>query len=66
MEDYCDGTWEEFEEWIRNTIAGDFRWKIRPQDNASNREMVAELIKDAKKRNDGTFPEQNSFIERTR
>ena len=30
MEDYCDGTWEEFEEWIRNTIAGDFRWKIRP------------------------------------
>ena len=33
MEDYRDGTWEEFEEWIRKTIAGDFRWKIRPQDN---------------------------------
>jgi hypothetical protein len=64
MEDYRDGTWEKFEEWIRRTIAGDFRWKIRPQDDASNREMVADLIKDAIKRNDGTFPEKNSFIER--
>ena len=62
--DYHDGTWEELEEWIRNTIVGDFRWKIRPQDNASNREMVAGLIEDATKRNDGTFPEKNSFIER--
>jgi hypothetical protein len=64
MEDYCDGNWEAFEEWIRKTIAGDFRWKIRPQDSASNREMVASLIKDAMKRNDGTFPEKNTFIER--
>ena len=52
------------EEWIRKTIAGDFRWKIRPQDNASNRQMVADLVKDAIRRNDGTFPEKNSFIER--
>lgn len=65
MEDYCDGTWEEFEEWIRKTITGDFSWKIRPQDNASNREMAAGLIKDAMKRNDGRFPEQNLFIERS-
>jgi len=43
MEDHLSGTWQEFEEWIRNTIAGDFRWKIRPQDNASNREMVASV-----------------------
>jgi len=64
MEDYCGGTWEEFEGWIRQTISGDFRWKIRPQDDASNREMVADLIKDAINRNDGTFPEKNSFIER--
>ena len=64
MKDYRDGTWEEFEDWIRKTIASDFRWKIRPQDNASNREMVAGLIKDAMKRNDRTFREKNSFIER--
>ncbi len=63
MEDYDDGTWEEFEEWIRKTISGDFRWKIRPPDNPSNREMVAGLNKDAMKRNDGAFPEKNSFIE---
>ncbi len=66
MEDYRGGTWEEFEEWIRKTIAGDFRWKIRPQDNASNRELVAGLIKDAIKRNNDTFPDKNSFIERVR
>ena len=64
MDDYQGGTWEEFEEWIRTTIAGDFRWKIRPQDSASNREMVASLIQAAIKRNDGKFPEKNWFIER--
>jgi hypothetical protein len=36
MEDYCNGNWEEFEEWIRKTIAGDFRWKIRPLDNRAS------------------------------
>jgi hypothetical protein len=66
MEEYLGGTWEEFEEWIRTTIAGEFCWKIRPQDNVSNREIVADLIKEAMKRNDGTFPEKNSFIERVR
>jgi hypothetical protein len=66
METLSDGTWEEFEEWIRKTIAGDFRWKIRPQDSLSNREMVADLIRDAIQRNDGAFPEKNSFIERAR
>ena len=65
MNQQITGTWEEFEGWIRRTIGGNFRWKIRPQDTATNREMVADLIKGAMKRNDGTFPEQNSFIERT-
>ena len=64
MEAYVTGTWEEFEAWIRKTIGGDFRWRIRPRDDASNREMVAQLIKDAIQRNDGVFPEKNSFIER--
>lgn len=58
MGDYRDGTWEEFEQWIRETIAGDFRWRIRPQDDASNREMVAELIRHAMNRNDGTSPKR--------
>ena len=42
-EEYLTLTWEEFEAWIRKTIGGEFRWKIRPQDNASNREMVAAI-----------------------
>ncbi len=64
MDEYLTGAWEEFEAWIRTTIGGDFRWKIRPQDNVENREMVADLITDAMKRNGGIFPEKNSFVER--
>ena len=63
-EEYLTCTWDQFEAWIRKIIGGEFRWKIRPQDNASNREMVANLIKDAIKRNNGIFPDKNSFIER--
>jgi hypothetical protein len=63
-EDFRDGTWEEFEEWIRETIAGGFRWRVRPQDNVFNREMIADLIRHTMNHNDGTFPEKNSFIER--
>jgi len=37
---------------------------VRPQDNATNREMVASLILDGIKRNNGIFPEKNTFIER--
>ena len=64
MEEHLEGSWEQFEAWIRNTIGGGFTWKIRPLDSAENREMVANLIEDAIKRNNGTFPEKNSFIER--
>ncbi len=64
MEHYVTCTWEEFENWIRKSIGGDFRWKIRPLDNPSNRVMVTDTIKDAIKRNDGVFPDKNSFIER--
>ena len=65
MDEYLAGTWEEFEAWIRETIGGDFRWKIRPRDNLPNREVVADLNKEAIKRNNGVFPENNSFIEPT-
>ncbi len=64
MDDYLTGAWEEFEAWIRTTIGGDFRWKIRPQNNIANREMGADLITNAIKRNGGIFPEKNSLIER--
>ena len=64
MDKYLTGSWQEFEAWIRTTIGGDFRWKIRPRDDVANREMVVDRIKDAMTRNDGTFPEKNSFIER--
>ena len=64
MDEYLTGMWEEFEAWIRKTMGSDFRWRIRPQDDPSGREMVASLIKDAIKRNEGVFPDKNSFIER--
>jgi len=59
-------TWAKFEGWIRQTIGGSFRWKIRPWGNAPNCELVADVNKDAIKRNRDTIPESNSFNERIR
>ncbi len=64
MEKHLTGTWEEFEAWIRDTIGSDFCWRNRPQDTAGNREMIAGLIQDGIRRNNGVFPERNTFIER--
>jgi len=64
MDKHLTGTWEEFEAWIKETVGSDFNWRVRPQDNATNREMVASLILDGIKRNNGIFPEKNTFIER--
>jgi hypothetical protein len=64
MDNYLDGSWEKFEQWIRNTIGSDFRWCVRPMDKRSNREMIAELVQNEIKENSGVFPEKNSFIER--
>jgi hypothetical protein len=58
------GTWEEFEAWIRETIGSDFRWRIRPLDNASNRKMIADLIQAKIRQNNGVFPEWDNFIEK--
>ena len=64
VDEHPEGTWEKFEAWIRDTIGSDFRWRVRPQDTPSNREMVASLILDGIRRNNGVFPERNAFIER--
>ncbi len=66
MGHYLDGSWELFEQWIRNTIVSGFCWRVRPMDKRSNREMIAELVQNDIKGNDGIFPEKNSFIERKR
>ena len=64
MDNYLDGSWEMFEQWIRNTIGSDFCWRVRPMDQRANRQMIAELVENDIKENDGVFPENNSFIER--
>jgi len=64
MDNYLDGSWKKFEQWIRNTIGSDFRWRVRPMDKRSNRQMIAELVQKAIKENKGVFPEKNAFIER--
>jgi hypothetical protein len=64
MDNYLDGSWEKFEQWIRNTIGSEFSWRVRPMDKRSNREMIAKLVQNDIKGNDGVFPEKNSFIER--
>jgi hypothetical protein len=58
-------SWDEFEDWIRQQIDGDFSWKIRPIDTRGNREAVVESIKKATRNNNGIFPETgDTFIEK--
>ena len=64
FENLLDGTWQEFEAWIKDTIGSPFRWRIRPPDIRSNREMIASLMLEDTKRNNGDFPKENVFIER--
>jgi len=63
MEDYLEGSWLDFEAWIRREIGSEFRWKVRPMDSPSKRRLVAELIMDTQRRNKGVFPENDAFIE---
>ena len=60
-----DGSWEEFEQWSRDTIGSDFRWRIRPRDSAANRKMVVSPVLEDIERNGDVFPEKNVFIEKT-
>ena len=63
MDNYLDGSWEEFEQWISNTIGSNFRWRVRPMDKRADRQMIAELVENDIKENNGVFPEKNTFIE---
>jgi hypothetical protein len=62
--DILGGSWPDFEAWIRTTIGGKFRWGARPRDNRENRQMVAGSIRESIRKNNGTFPQRNAFIER--
>jgi hypothetical protein len=64
MEDYLNGTWEEFENWIKGTIKSSFLWRVRPVDSPTKRAMVADSVLDDIKRNNGVFPERNVFIQK--
>ena len=64
MDKHLDGTWQEFEAWIRDMIGSDCRWCVRPQGTRSNREMVAALVLKDIERNNGVFPGRNAFIEK--
>ena len=59
-----EGSWENFEAWIRTQIGEDFIWKVRPRDTLGNREMVIDSIKKATSHNNGSFPKNDAFIER--
>lgn len=58
------GSWSDFEQWIRSTIGSDFIWKARPSDTPENRRMTADSIVESMKKNDGSFPKRNAFVER--
>jgi len=63
LEKYLEGTWEEFEQWIRFTIGSDFSWKVKPIDRSSSRQTVAMDILNALRCNNDVFPDNNPFIE---
>jgi len=59
---YLDGSWQEFEQWVRFTIGSDFSWRVRPMDKRSNRQMIVDLVQNEMKKNSGVFPSGNAFI----
>jgi len=63
-EKILDCPWEQFEEIIREAIASDFIWKIRPGDTDANRQAVMESIERMLREHNGSFPEKGDmFIE---
>ena len=38
-------SWDEFGDWIRKQINGDFSWKIRPMDSKQTRELLSNQLR---------------------
>jgi len=58
-------SWDEFENWIKQQIDGDFSWKIRLLDSKYSRGAVVESIERSIRNNNGTFSEKGDmFIEK--
>jgi hypothetical protein len=58
------GSWEAFEAWVRQTIGGDFVWKLLWRDTPAHRQMIVDSIRSAMAANGGLFPEADTFLER--
>ena len=58
-------SWDEFEDWIKQKIKGDFSWKLRPMDTKNSREIIIESIEMSIANNNGIFPETGDmFVEK--
>ncbi len=66
MDEHLIGDRKGFETGIRDTIGGDFRYKVRPRDTPSKRKMIADLILSDMESNNGVFARNDVFIERVR
>jgi len=44
LDKFLDGRWEEFAQWISDTIGLVFRWSVCPRDTTENRVMVVSLV----------------------
>lgn len=58
------GPFEEFEDWIRKTIDGDFEWKGQPRDSVSTRRAIAAIVRRLARDNGGVFPRECFFFRR--
>ena len=59
------GSWEVFEAWVRQTIGGEFAWKLLWRDTPTHRQMIVDSIRTAMAANDGVFPTADTFLERS-
>ena len=53
MDGHLSGSWEEFEGCLETPSSPTFVGKVRPPDTRLNREMIADVIQDTMKHNEG-------------
>jgi hypothetical protein len=58
------GPFEDFEEWIRTAIGGDFEWKERPPDSVATRRTIVGIVRTLKRDHGGEFPRECFFFRR--